>query len=155
MIEIDAHQRKVLIWTGVVAALGALIVGIGEFTFQFSPRGGYEGSDYLYFLDVSRSRLTLGHFLGVLAAPLYLVGYWHIAQMLRPVGRRLAGMVFGLGVYAFMIADVWLGGRVNLALTVKARAAASDPLKNQLSELLRDISSHNEPFINVGMGTFF
>ena len=91
MVEIHAHQRRLLIGTGLVAALGALIVGVGEFTFQFSPLGGYEGSDYLYFLDVSPSRLTLGHFIAVLAAPLYLVGYWHIAQMLRPAGRWLAG----------------------------------------------------------------
>ncbi len=149
MMEIDAHQRRLLIGTGVAAALGALVVGIGEFMFQFSPRGGYEGTDYLYFLDVSRWRLTMGHFIGVLAAPLYLVGYWHIAQMLRPAGRRLAAAVFGLGIYAFMVADVWLGGRVNLALTVKARAAAGDTMRPMLSDLLRDISAHNEPLINV------
>ena len=149
MIEIDAHQRRLLIGTGVAGALGALIVGIGEFTFQFSPRGGYEGTDYLYFLDVSQSRLTLGHFLAVLAAPLYLVGYWHIAQMLRPAGRRLAAAVFGLGIYTFIIGDVWLGGRVNLALTVKAREAAPDALRNLFSDLLGDISAHNEPLINI------
>ena len=56
MIEFNAHQRKLLIGTGIAATLGALVVGIGEFTFQFSPRGGYEGADYLYFLDVSRER---------------------------------------------------------------------------------------------------
>ena len=149
MIKIDAHQRKLLIGTGMVGALGALIVGIGEFTFQFSPRGGYEGTDYLYFLDVSRSRLTLGHFLAVLTAPLYLVGYWHIAQMLRPAGRWLAATVFGVGIYSFIIGDVWLGGRVNLALTVKAREAAPDALRTLFSDLLGDISAHNEPLINI------
>lgn len=149
MIMINAHQRRLLIGTGILAALGALIVGIGEFTFQFSPRGGYEGTDYLYFLDVSRERLTFGHFLGVLAAPAYLVGYWHIAQMLRPAGRWLAATVFGLGVYAFIIGDVWLGGRVNLALAVKAREMAPDTVRTLMSNLLSDISAHNEPLINI------
>lgn len=149
MIMINAHQRRLLIGTGILAALGALIVGIGEFTFQFSPRGGYEGTDYLYFLDVSRERLTFGHFLGVLAAPAYLVGYWHIAQMLRPAGRLLAATVFGLGVYAFIIGDVWLGGRVNLALAVKAREMAPDTVRTLMSNLLSDISAHNEPLINI------
>lgn len=149
MIKIDAHQRRLLIGTGILAALGALIVGIGEFTFQFSPRGGYEGTDYLYFLDVSRERLTIGHFLGVLVAPAYLVGYWHIAQMLRPAGRWLAATVFGLGVYAFIIGDVWLGGRVNLAFTVKAREAGGEATWQLLSDLLTDISAHNEPLINI------
>ena len=149
MGEINAHQRRLLIGTGLVATLGALIVGVGEFTFQFSPLGGYEGSDYLYFLDVSQSRLTLGHFIAVLAAPLYLVGYWHIAQMLRPAGRWLAATVFGLGVYAFIIGDVWLGGRVNLALTVKAREAAPEAARALFSDLLNEIGAHNEPLINI------
>ena len=149
MIKFDAHQRSMLIGTGIVALLGSIVVGIGEFTFQFSPRGGYEGSDYLYFLDVSRSRLTWGHFIGVLAAPLYLVGYWHVAQMLRPAGRWLAAAVFGLGTYAFIIGDVWLGGRVNLALTVKAREMAPDTLRTLFSDLLNEIGAHNEPLINI------
>lgn len=147
--KLDAQQRTKLIYSGIVAIVGAILVGVGEFMFQFSPRGGYEGTDYLYFLDVSSARLTWGHFIGVLAAPLYLVGYWHIAQMLKPAGKRLAMAVFGLGVYAFMIGDVWLGGRVNLALTVKAREAVDGPLKQTLSDLLTDISAHNEPLINI------
>lgn len=149
MFEYDANQRKMLVITGIVATIGALVTGIGEFTFQFSPRGGYEGTDYLYFLDVSPARLTWGHFIGVLAAPLYLVGYWHVGQMLRPVGQRIAAAVFGFGVYAFVIGDVWLGGRVNLALTVQARDAASEAVQPLFSSLLNDLSAHNEPLINV------
>ena len=145
----DTKHSNALFWTGVAATIGALVVGIGEFTFQYSPRGGYEGHDYLYFLDVSRWRLTAGHFLGVLAAPVYLIGYWHVGQMLRPAGKALSALVFGLGVYAFTIGDVWLGGRVNLALVVQAREAAPEDQKQMLSNLLQDISAHNEPLINI------
>jgi len=148
-IKIDSKQQTILFWAGVLATIGAIVVGIGEFMFQYSPRGGYEGHDYLYFLDVSRWRLTFGHFLGVLVAPVYLVGYWHVGQMLRPAGRMFAAGVFGMGVYAFAIGNVWLGGRVNLALTVQARDTAPEAMKQQLSELLLDISAHNEPLINV------
>ena len=42
MHDYDAHQRRMLVGSGIAAILGAFIVGIGEFTFQFSPRGGYE-----------------------------------------------------------------------------------------------------------------
>lgn len=149
MTAIDRSHRTRLILTGLVATLGALIVGIGEFTFQYAPRGGYEATDYLYFLDVDRWRLTFGHFLGVLAAPLYLVGYWHVGQMLRPAGKWLAAGVFGLGVYGFMIGDVWLGGRVNLALIVQARASAPAEVQPLLTDLLTAVSQHNEPLINL------
>jgi len=149
MVAFDAHQKKMLIGTGAIATLGALVVGIGEFTFQFSERGSYESLDYIYFLDVSRERLTWGHFIAVLAAPLYLIGYWHIAQMLRPAARWLAATVFGLGIYAFVIGDVWLGGRVNLALTVKAREVADETSRALFSGLLDDIAAHNEPLINI------
>jgi len=150
MIDFSARQRKMLIGTGIISTIGAFLVGVGEFTFQYSPRGGYEGTDYLYFLDVSGWRLTWGHFLAVLSAPLYLVGYWHVAQMLRPAARWLGAAILGLGVYAFIIGNVWLGGRVNLALTVKARELASDDTMRVLfSDLLGDISAHNEPLINI------
>lgn len=148
-LTLGVDQRRVLIYTGIIATLGALVVGIGEFTFQFSPRGGYEGSDYLYFLDVSQARLSWGHFIGVLAVPLYLVGYWHVGQMLQSVSRALGAAVFGLGTYAFIIADVWLGGRVNLALTVQARDAAPAEMQDRFSTLLEGLSAHNEPLINI------
>ncbi len=138
-----------MVLTGLAATFGAFLVGAGEFTFQYSPRGGYEGHDYLYFLDVSRWRLTVGHFLGVLVAPVYMVGYWHVAQMLRPAGKTLSALVFGVGVYAFAIGNVWLGGRVSLALVVQAREAAPAQHQELLGNLLQDISMHNEPLINI------
>lgn len=144
-----SKQYNLMFWTGVIATIGALVVGIGEFTFQYSPRGGYEGSDYLFFLDVSQSRLTFGHFLGVLAAPVYFIGYWHISEMLRPAGNKLAMAVLGLGVYAFAIGNVWLGGRVNLALVVQARDQVGGDQAQLLSSILEGISAHNEPLINV------
>jgi hypothetical protein len=147
--EISTHDKTLLTRSGIIAALGAFIVGIGEFTFQFSPRGGYEGSDYLYFLDVSPFRLTFGHFLAVLFAPIYLVGYWHVAAMLRPAGKWISAAVLIIGGYAFAIGNVWLGGRVNLALVVQARDGAGDDTQAVLSALLADASAHNEPLINI------
>jgi len=146
---VTLKQRTILVRTGLFATLAALVVGIGEFTFQFSPRGGYEGTDYLYFLDVSHARLTFGHFLGVLSAPFYVVGYWHISQMFKPAGTWLAYSILGLGTYSFIIGDVWLGGRVNLALIVKAREAAPADSEMLFSSLLADVAAHNEPLINV------
>ena len=72
-------------FAGIAGCIGAILVGIGEFSLQFTPNGGIEDvKDYLYFNDVSAERLSLGHFISVLSAPLYLLGYWHLSKNLNP-----------------------------------------------------------------------
>ena len=68
-----ASQSKFITLAGLAGCLGAILVGVGEFSLQFTPNGGIEDvKDYLYFNDVSASRLSFGHFLAVLSAPLYI-----------------------------------------------------------------------------------
>jgi uncharacterized membrane protein len=69
--------------------------------------------------------------------------------MMRPAGPWIAGGIFGSGIYAFSIGNVWLGGRINLALTVQARETAPNMMQQTLNDLLLDISAHNEPLINI------
>ncbi len=147
----DSTVYNRLLWTGLAGLAAALLVGIGEFTFQFSTSGGYEEAGYRYFADVSVGRLTFGHFLSTLAAPLYVVGYWHLGQMFVQGGSKRSGWAITLvGAYAFVVGNAWLGGRVFLALTAHQIAAASDPgVVGQLNTLLSDFGAHNEPLVNA------
>jgi len=52
-----------------------------------------------------------------------------------------------LGIYAFVIGDVWLGSRIYLALLVHAGASADASV--QLGGLLAQAAAHNEPLIQV------
>ena len=142
---------KTLSWTGVAGFLAALLVGIGEFTLQYSPLGGYEKEGYVYFANVTKEKLTIGHFFSTLAAPLYILGYWHIGQMFIRGGSRIYGWIITLlGGYAFMVGNAWLGGRIYLALTAHEIANTSNPtIVNQLSQLLADFGNHNEPLVNA------
>lgn len=140
-------SRRLLLATGALGALGALLVGIGEFAMQFSPAGGYEAADYGYFANVPPWRLTWGHFLGVLAAPLYLAGYLHVFLAMRPAPSWLRVSVLLLGIYGFMIGDVWLGSRVYLGLIVQAQASTIG--SESLASLLAQAAAHNEPLIQV------
>ncbi len=143
-------KANALIWTGWAGLLGALLVGIGEFTLQFSPEGGYEATDYSYFTRISVARLTAGHFFSVLAAPLYLLGYWHIGQMFIRGGSKISGWFITLfGGYAFVVGTAWLGGRVYLALTAKELAEASTDVATVLGPLLEQFAFHNEPLVNA------
>ncbi len=140
----DVSARRLLLLTGVLGALGALLVGTGEFMMQFSPAGGYEAADYGYFAQVPAWRLSFGHFLGALAAPLYLAGYVHVYLAMRPAPMWLRNTVLLLGIYGFVIGDVWLGSRVYLGLIVQAQAGGLDA-----TALLAQAAAHNEPLIQV------
>lgn len=146
----DAQTDKTLLWTGIAGFFAALLVGIGEFTLQYSPLGGYE-EGYGYFANVAKAKLTMGHFFSTLAAPLYILGYWHIGQMFIRGGSRVYGWIITLlGGYAFMVGNAWLGGRIYLALTAHEIANTSDQsMVAQLSELLMEFGIHNEPLVNA------
>ncbi|VAV89293.1 hypothetical protein MNBD_ALPHA06-1760, partial [hydrothermal vent metagenome] len=64
-------SKSVLVATGLAGLLGALLVGSGEFLLQFSVSGGYEDQDYSWLAQIPIQRMKQGHFLAVLAAPLY------------------------------------------------------------------------------------
>ncbi|MHA2938115.1 DUF6796 family protein [Vibrio sp. RC27] len=147
----DTQTQKVLFLTGLAGFFAALFVGVGEFTLQYSPLGGYEKEGYIYFANVAKEKLTMGHFFSTLAAPLYLLGYWHIGQMFIRGGSKLYGWIITLlGGYAFMVGNAWLGGRIYLALTAHEIADTSDPtIIAQLHSLLMDFGAHNEPLVNA------
>jgi len=139
------HNSKFITFAGIAGCLGAILVGIGEFSMQFTPNGGIEDvKDYLYFNDVSAERLSFGHFIAVLSAPLYMLGYWHLSKKLEPAGPKQAKLFFLIGAYAFAVGTAWIGQRFFLATTVHEIAAGND-----LKGLLTTFSEHNEPFVNV------
>lgn len=133
---------------GWVGLLGAILVGAGEFILQYSagadyaPSYGYQGYDY--FAQVSKARITFGHFLSVLAAPLYIVGYWHLSKRLDPRGGKIGSVFFIVGAYAFIVGAAWMGQRAFLALTVHEITGGAD-----LQNLLKSFAALNEPFVNI------
>ena len=151
--SIDANTRRMLLLTGWAGLIGAFVVGVGEFALQFSVEGGYEAPNYTYFERVPEWRLRFGHFLSVLGAPLYIVGYVHIGQMFILGGSRLSGWVITIiGGYSFIVGTAWLGGRVYLALTVHEIADATYDLKPRMLALLDAFSDHNEPLVDALRG---
>ena len=140
-----SSESKFVTFAGIAGCLGAILVGIGEFSMQFAPNSDItDVTDYLYFNEVSAARLSFGHFLTVLAAPLYLLGYWHLSKKLEPAGPKQSKAFFLIGAYAFAVATAWIGQRFFLGATVHEIAAGQD-----LKPLLTLFAEHNEPFINV------
>jgi hypothetical protein len=86
----DTTQRQTLVLTGVIGLLAAILVGIGEFLLHFDSLARFSADGYAFMLAASDERQTTGHFFGVLGAPLYVVGCWHIYRMLYPATQTWA-----------------------------------------------------------------
>ena len=67
-------QQQVLILTGIIGLMAAILVGIGEFLLHFDTLARFSEDGYEFMLAASDERQTVGHFFGVLGAPLYVVG---------------------------------------------------------------------------------
>lgn len=131
-------------WMGAAGLVGALLTGLGEGLLQFAPGADYTAPAYDYFALIDTPRQSLGHWLAVLAAPLYLLGYWHLTRNLAPNKARVALGLFLITGYGFVLAIVWIGQRFFLAQTVKAIAAGQ-----ARPELLALFAAHNEPLVNA------
>ncbi len=124
------YSKSAIVGAGLVGLLAATLVGIGEFLLHFDELARY-GEGFEFFKGVPTEQATTGHFIGVLGAPLYVVGCWHLYHMLRPANRAAALIAFFAMAYGFMIGVVWIGSRATASLIVNTIGA--DPAGVELS----------------------
>ena len=126
MSDIPKHNHVIL--SGLVGIFAAIFTGTGEFLLHFSNAGNYsDDGGYEFLLHVPEWRLTWGHFLGVLGAPFYLVGMWHIYLGLRPFNQKIAFILFLISSYGFVVGAIWIGSRAGIAFLAQANAATPNP----------------------------
>lgn len=68
--------------------------------------------------QLSERRLTTGHFLAVAGVPLYFPGVWHIAQMIKPAGKRMSKLLFLIGSLGFIYGAMWMSSRSSIGSLV-------------------------------------
>jgi len=123
-------HKTAVVAAGLVGLLAATLVGIGEFLLHFDEMARY-GEGFEFFKGVPVEQATTGHFVGVLGAPLYVVGCWHLYHMLRPANRTAALIAFWTMAYGFIIGVVWIGSRATASLIVNTVGA--DPAGTELA----------------------
>ena len=62
----STNEQQLLLVTGFVGLVAAVLVGAGEVLLHFDLLARYSETSYDFMLAVSDQRQTLGHFLGVL-----------------------------------------------------------------------------------------
>lgn len=111
--------RSTIVLTGLIGLIGAVLTGTGEFILHFDALARF-GAENEFFIGISDRRTTIGHFIAVAGAPLYLVGCWHIQQMLRPASARWSMTAFYVAAYGFAVGAVWIGSRASISALMNA-----------------------------------
>ena len=105
--------------TGLLGLLAALVTGAGEFLLHFDPQARFTDG-LAFFQGISEQRSNLGHFLGVLGAPMYVVGAFHIYLMLKSSSAFWALTLFIVMAYGCALGGVWIGSRASISAIVNA-----------------------------------
>lgn len=105
--------------SGLLGLLGAILCGTGEFLLHFDThqlKGGETGFDFM--INTSEARLNAGHFFAVFGVPLYFVGVWHIAEMIKPAGEKVSNALFLIGSFGFLYGAMWMSSRSSIGSLV-------------------------------------
>jgi len=109
--------RSIIVLTGIVGLLAAVFTGIGEFMLHFDALARFD-VEYAFLGGISDQRSSIGHFVAMLGAPMYLIGCWHIRLMLKPASDRWSLVAFFIMAYGFAIGIVWIGSRASISALV-------------------------------------
>ena len=109
--------RSTIVLTGIVGLLAAVFTGIGEFMLHFDALARFD-VEYAFLGGISDQRSSVGHFVAMLGAPMYLIGCWHIRLMLKPASDRWSLVAFFVMAYGFAIGIVWIGSRASISALV-------------------------------------
>lgn len=110
------YKYSAVVATGLLGLLAAILTGSGEFILHFDAQARF--ADNQFFVGISDKRSNWGHFIGVLGAPLYLLGCWHLRLMLKPASDRWSLVAFFVGAYGFALGAIWLGSRASLSALI-------------------------------------
>lgn len=118
-------NKKQIIITGLIGLFAAISVGAGEFLLHFDSLGRFgEGGGYDYMKGINTERSSTGHFLAVLGAPLYLIGFWHLMKMLEPASKIVSRVAFFIMSYGIIVGAMWIGSRASISAIVNIDSIA-------------------------------
>ncbi len=137
-------NKTVLILTGLIGLTASIFVGIGEHLLHGIVSVVDPERPYAFMIGLSQERITAGHFFAVLAAPFWLIGYWHVYKMLhREKSALLPALLCLIACYGFIMGTVWIGSRGMIASIVQLQAGLqgfnASPLVERYGTLMESL----------------
>lgn len=124
-------------WAGIIAIVAALLGVIADLALQYTPNAAHMvRGQSLYFLDIPPSRLFLGHYLGVAAILVEIVGFWQVYRALQPAGERFALPFFLISSFGAAMGAAFHGTAIFIGLTLQAQSGAAEATHQALAGLL-------------------
>jgi hypothetical protein len=118
------HPQRILC---VIGAGAAFVAVAADLALQYTPSAAHLGAnDYSYLLDVSPSRMLFGHFAGVVALIVEILGFLGVAVGIE--SRGLRHVFFGFASFGFAVGAAFhaMFAAIGAALRYAA-ASGSDP----------------------------
>ena len=113
LIAQDGISREIILVTGLMGFVAAILVGTGEFLLHFDRQNRYmDGSQYM--ANISLTRVNAGHFLSSLTVPLYIGGALHLFLMTQGASFFWAAILAAVLIYTYIVAAIWIGSRATL-----------------------------------------
>jgi hypothetical protein len=128
---------------GIVGIITAIALSVSDISLLYSSSGGYESDATL--ITTPMWRLLLGHYLGVLMLPFFLVAVWHLYEGLKSGGPWLSIPVAALLGYVAAAGGAFHGSVAGLALIAQAGVGASPETQTVLTRLLANAHQFVEP----------
>lgn len=139
-------KGRTLTWlrrAGIVGIVTGIAMSIADISLLYSAAGGYESDAML--LTIPLWRLLLGHYLGVLMLPFYLIALWHLYEGIKPGGAWLSIPVAALLGYGLAAGGAFHGSIAVPALIAQAGVGASPETQTVLTNLLANAHWFIEP----------
>ncbi len=129
MIKI-AYQKRNLRLALVCATLAAAVATLGDFLMLYVVNAG---SVELELSAPGVALLPFGYFLGVIAIPLYAVGFWAVANILATGAPRAGRVVFVSGIIVAVLGGVIHGVT---GISIEAQVRAGGTMKEPIEAIL-------------------
>ena len=129
-------------WAGIIAIIASVLGVIADLALQYTSNTAHLLSNQsLYLLDVPPSRLLIGHYLGIVAILIEIVGFWQIYRALQPAGQRFALPFFLISAFGAMLGAAYHATFIFVGLTLQAQSGQVEAVRQTFTALLASFNS--------------